>query len=186
MTNTIYDKNALEFVTVAVEYCAFMEQASRFTRREFVERAVRLLPLLYLKATLSPKMEEEPEGFAETFVSEVEYEQVKGQVASILLDSDDYLVANHPDMGLSDTPIAAFISEDMADIYQDAKNLAFAYSTRVEESMEVALFDSHQQFYGYWGQRLLNALGALHALVANHEWETEENETEEVEGEELL
>ncbi|MGL4411561.1 MAG: DUF5063 domain-containing protein [Bacteroidales bacterium] len=178
MEKIIYDKNALEYVTVAVEYCVFMEQATQFTRRAFVERAVRILPLLYLKATLAPSIEE-VDGFAEEFVSEVEYEHIKANVGSILKDSDDYLVTNHQDMEFSDTPIAAFISEDLADIYQETKNLAFAYSTRVEESMEVALADSHQHFYEYWGQKLLNALGALHAMIANPDWDVDSEEVYE-------
>ena len=53
----IFDKNTIEFVTVAAEYCAFMERAREKRRDEWVDTALKLLPLLYLKASLIPPCE---------------------------------------------------------------------------------------------------------------------------------
>lgn len=177
MENIIYDKNSIEFVTVAVEFCSLMENARNFTRAEFVRKAVVVLPLLYLKAALLEKdNEEEFEGFPEQFVSEAEYEMVRSQIASVMESQDDYLETFHPDMAYSDMPIAAFISEDLADIYQDIKNLAFAYSTRQEDSMRVALDICRTSFYEYWGQKLTNAMGALHHVLNNIENDDDQQE----------
>ncbi|MGL4332563.1 MAG: DUF5063 domain-containing protein [Bacteroidales bacterium] len=179
MENIIYDKNSIEFVTVGVEFCSLMENARNFTRAEFVRKTAVVLPLLYLKATLLSKdNEEEFEGFPEQFVSEAEYEMVRAQVAAVMESQDDYLETFHPDMAFSDMPIAAFISEDLADIYQDIKNLAFAYSTRQEESMRVALDVCRTSFYEYWGQKLTNAMGALHHVLNDIENNGDENEDE--------
>lgn len=180
MENIIYDKNSIEFVTVGVEFCSLMENARSFTRAEFVRKSVVVLPLLYLKAALLSKDNEEDfEGFPEQFVSEAEYEMIRSQIATVMEDEDDYLETFHPDMAYSDMPIAAFISEDLADIYQDIKNLAFAYSTRQEDSMRVALDICRTSFYEYWGQKLSNAMGALHHVLKNIETNGEENEENE-------
>lgn len=180
MENIIYDKNSIEFVTVGVEFCSLMENARNFTRAEFVRKTAVVLPLLYLKATLLSKdNEEEFEGFPEQFVSEAEYEMVRAQVAAVMESQDDYLETFHPDMAFSDMPIAAFISEDLADIYQDIKNLAFAYSTRQEESMRVALDVCRTSFYEYWGQKLTNAMGALHHVLQGIENNGDDNEDED-------
>ena len=56
-SQVIFDKNTVEFVTVAAEYCAFLEQARSRRPLDFVETALKLLPLLYLKASLLPPCE---------------------------------------------------------------------------------------------------------------------------------
>ena len=52
--NPIYERNTLEFVTVALEFCTFVETAGERELFDFMDKAVKLLPLLYLKATLLP------------------------------------------------------------------------------------------------------------------------------------
>ena len=51
-SQVIFDKNTVEFVTVAAEYCGFLERARDMKRYDFVDTALKILPLLYLKATL--------------------------------------------------------------------------------------------------------------------------------------
>ena len=53
----VYGRDVMELVTVAVEYCAFLEQTEGKTRMNFVDTLMKLLPLLYLKAALLPKYE---------------------------------------------------------------------------------------------------------------------------------
>ena len=47
-SQTIFDKNVIEFVTVAAEFCAFLERAERMKRSDFVDTSLKILPLLYL------------------------------------------------------------------------------------------------------------------------------------------
>lgn len=176
MEKIIYDKNSIEFITVGVEYCSLLENASGYSKSEFVRKAVIVLPLLYLKATLLPKdNEEELQGYAEEFVTETEYEMIRSVIASVLAEDDDYLETFHPDMNYSDAPIAAYISEDLADVYQDIKNLAYIYSTRQEEAMRIALTDCRRSFYEFWGQKLVNSMGAIHALLAQADIEEDDS-----------
>ena len=56
-SQTIFEKNVIEFVTVAAEFCAFLERAEHMKRKAFVDTSLKILPLLYLKASLLPKCE---------------------------------------------------------------------------------------------------------------------------------
>lgn len=45
----IYSHETLEFTTVAVSFCQLMEQAREQDMPTFVDRMLKLLPLLYLR-----------------------------------------------------------------------------------------------------------------------------------------
>ena len=73
-----YGRDVMELVTVAVEYCAFLEQTEGKTRMSFVDTLMKLLPLLYLKAALLPKYEILDDGYyAEDYVTEDNYNIVR-------------------------------------------------------------------------------------------------------------
>mgnify|MGYP001100135285 len=46
MDKYIYAKNSVEFVTVGVEFCAFLERVQELTQEEFASTSIKLLPLL--------------------------------------------------------------------------------------------------------------------------------------------
>ena len=48
----IFERNSVEFVTVAAEYCAFIERSEGQNRKEFVDTLLKILPLLYIKASI--------------------------------------------------------------------------------------------------------------------------------------
>ena len=76
-SQVIFDKNSIEFVTVAAEYCAFIERVRGAERKVFVDTALKILPLLYLKASLIPECEVIGEDDLEVFVTEDDYEMVR-------------------------------------------------------------------------------------------------------------
>ena len=121
-SQVIFDKNVIEFVTVAAEFCAFLERAESMKRSTFVDTTLKILPLLYLKASMLPKCEMIGDESPETYVTEEIYEVLRINLASILAEKDDYLEVFLPDMAYSDEPIKKNISEDLADIYQDIKD----------------------------------------------------------------
>lgn len=163
-TNAVYDRNTVEFVTVALEYCTFVEKASQMEVFDFVDKATKILPLLYLKAALLPEVEVDDMFDPELHVTESMYDAVRTGVASLLGEHDTYLDTFRPDMAYSETPIAAFISEDLADVYQDVGNFVSLFRQGNEEVMQEAVALCRTNFCNYWGQRLLNALKALHDL----------------------
>ena len=90
-SQVIFDKNVIEFVTVAAEFCAFLERAESMKRSTFVDTTLKILPLLYLKASMLPKCEMIGDESPETYVTEEIYEVLRINLASILAEKDDYL-----------------------------------------------------------------------------------------------
>lgn len=166
-THFVYQQPAIEFVTVAVQYCIYLEKIAEYEKEEFIDKTLTILPLLYLKARLVPKTEQELDGYTERFVTEQEYEDIRQAIALKLGSDDAYLEVYMEDMRYSDEPITSFISENIADIYQEIKDLACNYQTQNESVMNDALLSCLDAFQQHWGQKLLNVLRPLHALSLN-------------------
>ena len=177
--SAIYDKNTVEFVTVAAEFCGFLERTGEMKRRPFVDKALKLLPLLYLKASLLPEYAERMDEFdPEIFVTEGDYERVRAGVAALMGRYDDYLDVFLDDMAYSDTPICQTISEGLADIYQPVKDFICVYQLGLGRTMNDALVVCRENFSEFWGQRLLNVMRALHDVKYNVRQETDEEADE--------
>ncbi len=160
----IYQRDVLEFTTVAVQFCAYLEDLEGRQRSEFVDTMTKLLPLLYLKATLMPQYETLSDDIATDYVTEENYNIIRNNIAYLMADRDDYLDVFVNDMKYSDEPILMTISENIADIYQDIKNFAYIYKIGVEEEMMTALETCKTNFTTDWGQKLVNVMRALHEV----------------------
>jgi len=178
-SQTIFDKNVIEFVTVAAEFCAFLERAKRMKRSTFVDTSLKILPLLYLKASMLPKCETIGDETPETYVTEEIYEILRINLSGLMGDKDDYLDVFVQDMVYSDQPIKKSISEDLADIYQDIKDFIFVFQLGLNETMNDSLAICQENFGTLWGQKLVNTLRALHDVKYNQLEEEEENGNEE-------
>lgn len=163
-SKVIFDRNVVEFVTVAAEFCKFLEQADGAKRSAFVDTALKMLPLLYLKASMLPPCETMGDEAPETYVTEETYEVLRMNLAGVLAERDDYLDVFVSDMKYSDQPITRYISEDLADIYQDIKDFIFVFRLGLNETMNDALAICAENFRLYWGQKLVNTLRALHEV----------------------
>lgn len=162
--NPVYAQNTLEFVTVALEYCSFVENAMNVGIFDFVDKATKILPLLYVKASLLPQVESDEFFEPELRITEEMYDSIRSNIAALLADKDIYLDTFHADMKYSETPIASSISENMADVYQDVGNFIALFREGNELVMREALSMCYHNFCDYWGQQALNALKALHSL----------------------
>ena len=178
-SQTIFDKNVIEFVTVAAEFCAFLERAKRMKRSTFVDTSLKILPLLYLKASMLPKCETIGDEAPETYVTEEVYEILRINLAGLMGDKDDYLDVFVQDMVYSDQPIKKSISEDLADIYQDIKDFIFVFQLGLNETMNDSLAICQENFGMLWGQKLVNTLRALHDVKYNLQDNEEEEENNE-------
>lgn len=163
--NPIFDKQVIEFITVAIEFCQLMEQHNQHTKKDFSDRMLKILPLLYIKGSLLPRAAMTfPEALPEPYVTEALYEHLRNGIAALLGEDDAYLETFEEDMRYSDRPIGASISENLADIFQDIGDFVVWFRQGNEDSMHEALMRCSENFAIYWGQKLLNALKALHAI----------------------
>lgn len=163
--NIAYAPVTLDFVTVGVEFCSFLEKTETISRSEWMETMMRILPLLYVKATLLPPAEVLMDDMPEVFVTEQDYLLVANRIASLLGEDNVYLDVFVEDMKYSDRPVSSFISEDIADVYQDVRNFISVYQHGIEEAMIGALNICKENFKVYWGQKLVNVLRPFHSLV---------------------
>lgn len=163
----VFQRNTVEFVTVAAEFCAYLERANDCSRKDFVETLLKLLPLLYLKAQMLPDEERLGYDDLEDFVSEDSYEVLRITLADLFAEQDTYLDVFVEEMKYSDTPVTKNISEDLADIYQDIKNFVSLFRLGINETMHDAIIECNEHFRQYWGQRLVNTLRALHEIAYN-------------------
>ncbi len=179
----VYSKNVIEFVTVANEFCSWLENCPSMARSEFVDTGRKMLPLLYLKASVLPKSDAMLEDdFLEKYVSEEEYQQITNQVLLKMGPYNDYLEVFTADMQHSEEPLTASISENLADVYQDVKDFLMSYRTAVTEIMNDALIELVNSFEEFWGQRLVNVLRAMHEIAFRGEdLDEEEEETDATE-----
>lgn len=159
----IYSEAVVEFVTVSAEYCKRLETCQELGQDDFIDVFCKILPLLYLKASLLVGLvSDEEEGFVEHPVTENDYNYVRNCVADLLMDKDDYLDVFVEDFKYSDRPIRQTISENLADVYQNLRNFIEVYRQGYDDAMLQALSEVVVTFELEWGQKLLNALRALH------------------------
>ena len=171
MEDIVYSSYTVDFARIALEYCVFVEKIKESDKKTFVDNMTKVLPLLYIKISIIPEIKESYDSDMESKVTENMYLQVQENVANLLCNDDLYLETFHPDIKLSDSPVAVKVSEDLADIYQDLGNFIAIFKNGQKETMNDSLIACVENFKQFWGQRLVNALRALHFIKYKSEIE---------------
>jgi hypothetical protein len=161
----VYSKSVIEFATVAKEYCSFIENQQSHSLQQFLSTIQKLLPLLYLKTSMIPALSDDDAETPEKYLTEVDYTFLLNKLSVKLGSHDSYLEVFDQGMQFSETPIESSISENLCDIYQDLKDFIFAYRMGTTEIMSDALWECKKNYEEFWGQKLVNVLRAIHALL---------------------
>ncbi len=164
LDSPVYSRDVIEFVTVANEFCKFLESAESRNLKDLIDKAHRLLPLLYLKGTMLPKVEDSYEEFNEKFVTENDYNYIREMLQVKFGKHDSFDEIYDPLRQENDEPAQLSVGESIADIYQDIKDFIMQYRVGTEEIMFNAIWECKQTFEQYWGQRIVNTLRVLHHL----------------------
>ena len=171
----VYRQDVIDFLTVSVQVCRFLEKIAEEDKRESVDKLTCLLPMLYLKTRMLDKPEQELDGYVETFCSEGQYDEVRSAVAALLGSDDTYLEMPVEEGLYGDLPETRFISEQLADIYQELFDLAANYRTQETAVMNDAILACLEAFELHWGQKLLSVLRALDVLRNDPEFSNSED-----------
>ena len=165
MKSFIYQDATIAFVTAAAQTCLLIEKCSEHERDEWREQMLRLLPVLYLRTRLleeAERMMEDDE--PQRFVTEEDYNYALVGMREMLGQDDAYLDI-FVDQGVyTDEIRTAYISEGLADIYQELKDMAAAFQTGQEPVMNDAVVACREAFDAHWGLKLLSVLRALHEI----------------------
>lgn len=164
--NYLYSQPVLDFVRVSTEYCKYLEQAAGTPAAEFVRVMRVMLPMVYLKATLLGSVPE-AEGWNDKSLTEADYDYIKGTVADIMGSRDSFLDVFVEDFKYSEQPVLCTVSENLADIYQELRELAEVFRNGCDEAMQAGLSECIEEFNLQWGQKLLNSLRTLHDTAVN-------------------
>ncbi len=152
--------NALAFIGLCNEYCHAVEMARESQQDEFVRSMLRLLPRLYISAT-DLNVDDRDEVYLESSMDEDFYDAIRRNIEFLMGPEDTYLEVFEEDMKYSDTPIAASISESLADIAQVCYNFIEAIKDSPEDVILDALHVIKEDFASYWSRILCNVLRAL-------------------------
>lgn len=157
--------NLLAFIALANEYCQAVENATQMTRDEFVDEMIRLLPRIYITVSdiPDPSIQSEASYIYES-VDEEYYETVRRNMERLMGEDDTYLEVFEDDMKYSDTPIAASISESLADIFQVLFNFIENVKGAPEELMMESIDTVKEDFKSYWSQILCNVIRPLNTI----------------------
>jgi hypothetical protein len=161
----VYSRNVIEFVAVANEFCKYTEHASELKGDELLKIMQRILPLMYLKASLLPLLTPYFEEGNEKFVTESDWISIDDILKEKFGTANDFLEVFDERMNDSEVPVLSSISENMADIYQDIKDFLLLYQTGTPEVMSDAVWECRTNFESFWGQKLLNSLRAIHKFI---------------------
>ena len=182
-TDPVYSRNVVEFTAAANEFCKYAEHFKELKGDELLKILQRLLPFLYLKASLLPSLEPFFEDGNEKFVTESDWSAMHDGLRDKFGTADDYPEVFDESINESGGPVVSSISENMADIYQDLKDFLLLYQTGTQEVMNDAVWECKQNFENYWGQKLVNSLRAIHRFIYSGEEigkvELEDNTAEE-------
>lgn len=159
----VYSKNVVEFVTVANEYCNFVENAPDHEKPAYIDKLLKILSLLYLKASVLPVFEEIDDE-NEKFVTELDWQLIKNGNEAVLSESDLYLDFFDQEMHELPEPATSSLSENIADIYQDLKDMIEIYKLGNEELSYMAIQTCSVNFKDFWGFKVVNSLRMLHIL----------------------
>jgi hypothetical protein len=168
-SDPVYSRNVIEFVAVANEFCKYTEHASELKGDELLKILQRILPLMYLKASLLPQMTPFFEDGNEKFVTESDWIRIDDTLKEKFGTANDFLEVFDERISDSEGPVISQISENMADIYQDIKDFLLLYQTGTSEVMNDAVWECRTNFENFWGQKLLNILRAIHKFIYSGE-----------------
>lgn len=165
----VYSRNVIEFVAVANEFCKYAEHAAELKGDELLKILQRILPLMYIKASLLPQVEPFFEDGNEKFITEDVWIRIHDNLRSKFGTADDYMEVFDEKAKEAEGAVVASISENMADIYQDIKDFLLLYQTGTNEVMNDAIWECRLNFETFWGQKLVNSMRAIHSFIYSGE-----------------
>ncbi len=164
----VYSRNVLELLTVANEFCLFLEKAESYSKQELLSFLQKIGPLIYIKATLLPEIEPQDDEAIEHYVTEEQWEQLFNLLRSKFGDDDLFYYVDNHEKSHTD-PVRGSLAESFTDIYQDLKDFVLLYQKPLRSFKENAVRECRHLFETRYGYRMVNAQCAVHYLVCQQD-----------------
>jgi len=168
----VYSRKVIEMITVANEYCLFLEKAEDYTKQELYQSLHKLAPLIYLKASLLPDIVVSDEDAIEHYVTEEQWETLFNILRNKFDLDDTYSYIDLHEKSHTDAKTGS-MAENFTDIYQDLKDFVLLYQKPLKSFKENAVRDCKRLFETRYGFRLVTVHAALHHVMFSGEKEDE-------------
>mgnify|MGYP001317731435 CR=1 FL=1 len=159
----VYSRKVLEMITVANEYCLFMEKAEDYSAEELFGFLQKISPLIYLKSALLPDIDVEDENALEHYVTEEQWEYMFNILYNKFGEQDQFYFVDLQEKSHND-PVKGSLAESYTDIYQDMKDFLLLYQKPMKSFKENAVKECKRLFETRYGYILLKAQSAVHCL----------------------
>ena len=156
----VFNKNVLEVLTIGNELCLLIDNSEKYDKFDFLSVLHRLLPLLYLKASLLKKVAASNPDSSERFVTEEQYELTYQTLKKLFSTGDLFYVTPKKDV-----TVKVSLAEFLTDVYQDIKDFIMLYQKPSIGAKENAINECITLFEKHWGPKLIASLQALHLLI---------------------
>lgn len=157
----------IDTIKLASGYCNALQHAAEIERGEFITEMLGFLPKLYIafsESNVEAESIDSEYGYYQSYVDEDFYEAIRRNIEMTMGEEDVFLETFEEDMKYSDTPIAASISESLADIFQPLYNFISVSRETDGEEANGAYNECRENFEAYWSQTLCNVMRALNNL----------------------
>lgn len=156
----VYSKQVIEMITVANEYCLFIESAEKWNKQQILVYLQRLCPLMYLKGSLLPEVTLSNPEASERYVNEMQWEEVFLNLKNKLGEEDSFFSLDQ-----NNEIVTLSIAEFIADIYQDMKDFVWLYQKDTFFPKQNAVYECRDLFHTNWGLKISGLMKALHQLL---------------------
>jgi len=157
-------KQVLELLTVANEYCMFIEKSYDYSQEDILQYVHRMAPLLYLKGSLLPELQaENPESY-ERFVTEEVWENIFNELRNIFGKADEFWFVDEATFQGEEVSKGS-MAELLTDVYQDLKDFVFLYSKNTADAIINSVVECRHLYHRNWGPKLIRVQKNVHYLL---------------------
>ena len=141
----VYSSSVVEFVTVAAEYCAFLEQSEGRDKDALVDTGSEVYG-------------------SESFVTEGDYEWLRSTLTAVMGEDDAYEDLVYDEQMQTDESHWRSVGEQLADIYQPVRDFVETFRSGVEDNIAEALWTLNDNFELYLGADIVDVMRRLHRV----------------------
>ncbi|HBZ66234.1 MAG TPA: hypothetical protein DEO70_05295 [Bacteroidales bacterium] len=163
-TNPAHSRQIIEMLTVANEYCLFIEKTTEYTLEQLLGFLQKVAPLLYIKGALLPEIEVLNPEVDERFVTEEQWTDIFADLKTKFGDDDTFWSFDPLNFAADDARKLS-MAEIFADVYQDMKDFVLLYQKNTTATQENAASSVRNLFFNHWGPRIASAMNQLHFLL---------------------
>ena len=159
----------IHLTALCSDYCVTLEDCASMEKEDLVNSILGYLPRIYFEFhDIDPGentgLDEWDDSMLSEHLDEEHYESVRTRLATAFGEDDTYLETFERDMKYSESPIAASVSENLADIFQPLFNFVVEVRESEGDNLEEAYRECRESFMEYWSQTLCNVMRALNAM----------------------